>query len=173
MRWLISALVFLCAAGQASAQTKSAYAVGLDLAHRRGYDNANCYATVFARHAVKVEKANGRRGWFAASTPAYNAEQRQHCGIDRLSGIRAEREAGRVSGEASSGARAAGGAYRQGLRIARQRGYSGAKADCLARVFVRHATLRPSPFRAGVVDWSARSGPALRGEMHSICGISI
>jgi len=165
------AAFLIAAAGPAAAQTRPAYAVGLDIARSRFYADPACYAAVFARHAVLVEKRDGRTGWVAASTPAYNAEQRRRCGIDRMAEMR--REAPPAANRMSADPQGPGGAYRQGLRIARQRGFSGGQAECVARIFVRHATLRPSPYRAGVVDWHARSGPALRREMFSACGASI
>lgn len=171
--WGIS-FVAACLAGPALAQQGSAYDVGLRLAQGRGYANADCYARVFAKHAVVVEKQNGRRSWYASSTPAYNAEQRSRCGIDRLADL-AERRQGaqRPTGQSLAGPSPQDGAYRHGLRIARQRGYSGSKAHCLANVFKSHATFQPSPLRAGVVDWSATISHALRGEMYSQCGIQI
>lgn len=157
----------------ASSQTITAFQSGLRLAQKRGYANAECYAQVFAKHAVVVERASGNRGWFAASTPAYNAELRRRCGVDRLADLAARKPA-RVAGRNTYvGPQTQGGAFLTGRRIAAQRGYSGDKAACFARVFAEHATFRPSPLRAGVVNWSANLGPAIAGEMLSQCRISI
>ncbi|MGO4674746.1 hypothetical protein AB4Z40_17785 [Bosea sp. 2YAB26] len=175
MRVLTFAAIAALALGSsaASSQTITTYQTGLRLAQKRGYANAECYAQVFARHAVVVEKASGNRGWFAPSTPAYNAELRRRCGVDRLADLAARKPA-RIAGRNTyAGPQTQGGAYLAGTKIAAQRGYSGDKVACFARVFAEHATFRPSPIRTGFVDWSANLGPAITGEMQSQCGISI
>jgi hypothetical protein len=172
LKHAVAAMLLLCS-NAALAQTVTAYQSGLRIAQGRGYANAGCYAQVFAKHAVVVEKANGRRNWHAASTPAYNAEQRSRCGVDRLADIAVRRQARVSGGNRYAGPRSQGGAYVMGVRIAAQRGYSGERAHCFARVFTSHAVFRPSPLRSGVVDWNAPIGPAMRGEMQSQCGISM
>lgn len=136
--WIVS-LGLVCVAGEAHAQNRTAYQSGLRVAETRGYQNAECYARVFAKHAVVVEAPGGRRSWYAASTPAYNAEQRSRCGIDRLSDIAARREAAR-SGPATSRV-----AQRLGFKLASERGYRGADAICFARVYANFASPQPAP----------------------------
>jgi len=132
-----SFLLASCLGGAAFAQDISAYQSGLRLATSRGYDNPECYARVFAKHATVVERPDGRRRWFAASTPAYNAEQRSRCGVDRLQDLAARR------GSASSGAAPSKGTlYRAGLGVAAQRGYSGQDASCFARNYATFASLQ-------------------------------
>lgn len=147
--WGIS-FVAACLAGPALAQQGSAYEAGLRVAQGRGYANAECYARVFAKHAVVVEHPNGRRRWYASSTPAYNAEQRNRCGIDRLQDV-AVRNIAR-------GERSAGGsrnspvvAQRIGLALAAQRGYSGSDAACFSRIYAVYAS--PQPSRNGLVTY--------------------
>jgi hypothetical protein len=158
----------LCAGESALAQDMPAYETGVRLAQRRGYDNAECYGRVFARHAVVVEKPGGRRSWFAASTPAYNAELQRRCGVDRLGDLRQRRQ---PPNSVTSQYR--GGAYQAGMRIAASRGYSGAVAACFARVFANQASVGPSSLRAGRMTWGAYLTPSIRGEMHRQCGISV
>jgi hypothetical protein len=65
-------------------------------------------------------------------------------------------------------------AYETGMRIAAQRGYTGAKATCLANVFQSYASLQPFG-RANRVSYAVE-GPkvrALRHELYQRCGISI
>ncbi|HEV2513366.1 hypothetical protein [Bosea sp. (in: a-proteobacteria)] len=163
------ALAALLAAGESAlAQDMPAYETGVRLAQRRGYDNADCYGRVFAKYAVVVENPNGRRSWFAASTPAYNAEQQRRCGVDRLGDLRQRRQ---QSAPVTSQYR--GGAYQAGLRIAAARGYSGPAAACFARVFANQASVGPSSLRAGQMTWGAYLTPSIRGEMHRQCGISV
>lgn len=134
------ALAALLVVGESAlAQDMPAYETGVRLAQRRGYDNPECYGRVFAKHAVVVEKPNGRKSWFAASTPAYNAEQQRRCGVNRLGDLRQRRQ---QPGPVTSQYR--GGAYQAGLRIAASRGYSGAVAACFARVFANQASVGPS-----------------------------
>ncbi|MFJ5368462.1 hypothetical protein ACIPIA_04490, partial [Bosea sp. CER48] len=90
------------ASGPALAQQGTAYSAGLRVAQARGYENADCYARVFAKHAVVVERPNGRRSWYASSTPAYKAEQRSRCGIDRLQDM-AMRQPARSASRAATG----------------------------------------------------------------------
>jgi hypothetical protein len=172
-----------CSVAVAQAQTRTAYQVGINVAQKRGYSNTDCYAKVFAKHAVAVVYSNGSRGWSAASTPAYNNELRQRCGVDRLGDMAAKRQqAPRMAGTPPQAPllsrgpveapQTRSGAYATGLAIARQRGHSGEKANCYARVFVTHAYYRPNPNRVGVVGWAATIGPAYQGEMFSQCGIS-
>lgn len=157
-------LVFLGAilTAPALAQDRSAYEVGLRLAQSRGYENTDCYARVFAKHAVVVEKANGRRGWYAASTPAYNADQSSRCGINRL-----ERSAHRE--------KPAGGAgsipYRIGVSLAAQRGIYGPSASCFARVFEANASRQPSPDRKIRYGISGRDMDSFNREVQRRCGL--
>lgn len=169
VRFAIAA-VLTVASHAATAQSRTAHEVGFQIAQRRGYANPECYARVFAKHAVVVERANGARGWYAASTPAYNADQRLRCGVDRLAERRPSRPA---PGDPTVPQQMTGDAYRAGQRIARQRGYSGAAAACFARVFAGQARLAPSSLRAGTISWSAAMTPSIRGEMHRQCGISV
>ncbi len=180
--FIAASALAVCTANVVQAQTKTAYQVGVDVAQKRGYSNSDCYARVFARHAVAVVYPSGSRGWSAASTPAYNNELRQRCGVDRLGDMAAKRQqAPRLASApqrqlTSRGAVEApqtrSGAYATGLAIAHQRGHAGAKANCYARVFVSHAYYRPNPNKVGVVGWAATIGPAYQGEMFSQCGIS-
>jgi len=167
--WGISFAV-ACLAGPALAQQGSAYSAGLRVAQGRGYANADCYARVFAKHAVVVEKASGRRGWYAVSTPAYNAEQRSRCGIVRLQDIAARREAERFA--APGAPRMRGGMHGAGMRVAAQRGYGGSEANCFARVYAVYAS--PQPASRGTVKYaiSERSLHAYTQELHQRCGIS-
>ena len=133
------ALALACLAGPAAAQSGTAYQAGLRVAEKRGYANAACYATVFAKHAVVVENSSHKRSWYAASTPAYNAEQRSRCGIDRLSDVAALRAASRAA-PASNGV-----ARRLGMKLAQERGYRGAEAICFAGVYANFASPQPAP----------------------------
>jgi hypothetical protein len=163
------ALAALLVAGESAvAQDLPAYETGVRLAQRRGYDNADCYGRVFARHAVVIEKPGGRRSWFAASTQAYNAELQRRCGVDRLGDLRQRRQ---QPGPVTSQYR--GGAYQAGLRIAAARGYSGPAAVCFARVFANQASVGPSSLRAGRMTWGAYLTQSIRGEMHRQCGLSV
>lgn len=140
--WGISFAV-ACLSGPALAQQGSAYSAGLRVAQERGYENADCYARVFAKHAVVVEKPNGRRGWYAPSTPAYNAEQRSRCGIDRLQDL-AVRQKARGSGGAGGATHSPAIAQRIGLALAARHGYSGSNAACFARIYAVYASQQPS-----------------------------
>lgn len=159
--WGISFAV-ACLAGPALAQQGSAYSAGLRVAQGRGYANADCYARVFAKHAVVREKANGGQGWYAVSTPAYNAEQRSRCGIDRLEDLAARREAPRSQGSV----------HRAGMGVAAQRGYNGSDASCFARVYATYAA--PRPAERGRVNYAipSRSASAYSQELFQRCGIS-
>lgn len=148
----------------ALAQDMPAYETGVRLAQRRGYENAECYGRVFAKHAVVVEKPSGRKSWFAASTPAYNAEQQRRCGIDRLGDFR-QRAAGSSSGRAGS-------AHRAGLRVAARRGHSGEQAACFARTYALFAYETPVPGSPRGYAIAGRSDSAYRAELFRSCGIS-
>lgn len=158
---LASAMVF---ATPALAQDRSAYEVGLQIAQRRSYGNSDCYARVFARHAVVVERASGRLGWHAASTPAYNAEQISRCGVDRRQRVAIQRQrpdnaAGPVP-------------YRIGLGIAAQRGFYGPSGRCFARVFQGSASQQPSADRNIRYGISGQDMPAFNRELQLRCGLS-
>ena len=161
MIWGVS-FVAACLSGPALAQQESAYRSGLGVAQSRGYQNADCYARVFAKHAVVVERPNGRRGWYAASTPAYNAEQRSRCGIDRLEDLAARREEPRSRGSV----------HRAGMGVAAQRGYSGREASCFTQVYATYAA--PRPAERGRVNYAipGRSAHAYSQELFQRCGIS-
>lgn len=159
-----------CLAEPAFAQQGTAYEAGLRVAQGRGYSNADCYARVFAKHAVIVEKASGRRGWYATSTPAYNAEQRSRCGIDRLEDLAARREARRFA--APGAPRPRGGVHSLGMKVAAERGYTGSQASCFARVYATYAS--PQPAERGRVQY-AISGASMRvysQDLFQRCGIS-
>ncbi|WP_186418958.1 hypothetical protein [Bosea sp. CS1GBMeth4] len=167
MRFAVGHLAFaalLFVGDGALAQDLPAYETGIRLAQRRGYDDAECYGRVFAKHAVVVEHHSGRKSWFAASTPAYNAELQRRCGVDRLGDLR-QRRAGASSGRAGS-------AYRAGLRVATQRGYAGEQAACFARTYAHFAYETPvagSPRGYAVAGGSSN---AYRAELFRSCGIS-
>jgi hypothetical protein len=144
----LAALV-LCTADIAQAQTRTAYQVGVSVAQTRGNANTDCYARVFARHAVAVVYPNGSRGWSAASTPTYNNELRQRCGVDRLGDMAAKRQ------QAPRAAR--GNTHSGGLRLAGQSGYTGANAACFAKVYSNYASQYP---RAGGPNTVAIAGGA-------------
>jgi len=128
-------LMAACMGGPAFAQ-EGAYRAGLRVATARGYDNADCYARVFAKHAVVVERSSGRLSWSAPSTPAYNAEQRSRCGVDRLQDMAARRGSGSLQPSDARG-------FRAGLRVAARRGYHGSDASCFARTYATFASLQP------------------------------
>ena len=158
-------LVAACVGGPALAQ-ESAYRAGLRVATARGYDNADCYARVFAKHAVVVERPSGRLSWYAPSTPAYNAEQRSRCGVDRLQDLAARRGSGSLSAP-----RAQGGGYRSGLRVAAQRGYSGSDASCFARTYATFASLQPVGGRVTYAIAGSSMHPYSQ-ELFRSCGLS-
>ena len=162
--------VAACLSGPAVAQQGSAYSAGLRVAQSRGYDNAACYARVFAKHAIVIEKSGGRRGWYAPSTPAYNAEQRSRCGIDRLEDIAARREAQRFA--VPGAPRPRGGLHGAGMRVAAQRGYSGREATCFARVYAVYASPQPAP--RGMVKYAIPDASlhTYSQELFQRCGIS-
>ncbi len=162
-------LVAAWASGPALAQG-SAYQAGLRVATTRGYDNADCYARVFAKHAVVVERPDGRRSWSAASTPAYNAEQRSRCGVDRLQDLAGRRGAERFG--AAGAPRPRGGVYGLGLHLAAERGYSGRDAACFARNYATFAS--PQPAESGRVRY-AIAGASMHiysQELFRACGLS-
>ena len=140
--WGIS-FVVACLSGPAFAQQGSAYSAGLRVAQGRGYANADCYARVFAKHAVVIEKPNGRRSWYASSTPAYNAEQRDRCGIDRLQDMAVRRPV-RGGGSPVASGHSPAVAQRIGLALAARHGYSGSNAACFARTYAVYASPQPS-----------------------------
>lgn len=166
---LAIAAMLLLGSNAALAQTVTAYQSGLRVAEGRGYANAGCYAQVFAKHAVVVEKANGRRNWYAASTPAYNAEQRSRCGVDRLADRAARRQTQEAGAYLVPRSR---GAYSAGLRVAVQRGHSGEKAACFARTYATFASTRPSANGRVARAISGRHETAYTAELFSQCGIS-
>lgn len=154
----------MLAGESALAQDMPAYETGVRLAQRRGYSNAECYGRIFAKHAVVVEHHSGRKSWFAASTPAYNAEQQRRCGVDRLGDLR-QRAAGSSSGRTGS-------VHRAGLRVAAQRGYSGEQAACFARTYALFAYETPVPGSPRGYAIAGRSDDAYRAELFRSCGIS-
>ena len=163
------AAMLLVGSNAALAQTVTAYQSGLRIAEGRGYANAGCYAQVFAKHAVVVEKADGRRNWHAASTPAYNAEQRQRCGIDRLADISSRRT---MRATAIRPRRPAGSAYATGLQVAAERGHGGERAACYARIFSSYASASQRPDGRVHYVVEGRSVPVYALELQSSCGIS-
>ncbi|MBN9450594.1 MAG: hypothetical protein J0I42_01480 [Bosea sp.] len=154
----------------ALAQQGSAYDAGLRVAQRRGYANADCYARVFAKHAVVIERPGGGRGWHASSTPAYNAEQRSRCGIDRLEDLAARREAGRFA--APGAPRPRGGIHGLGMKVAAERGYSGSQATCFARVYATYASPQPAPSGKVTYAIAGASMHAYTQDLFQRCGIS-
>ncbi|WNJ88916.1 hypothetical protein [Bosea sp. 685] len=169
LRHAVAAMLLL-GSDAALAQTVTAYQSGLRIAQGRGYANAGCYAQVFAKHAVVVERADGRRNWHAASTPAYNAEQRSRCGIDRLADVSSRRA---MRATAMRPARPASSAYATGLQVASEYGHGGSRAACFARVFSTYAST--SQRRDGRVYYivEGRSVPVYALELRSSCGISL
>ena len=160
---ILSAVAVVSVAQPASAQTKTARQVGLDVAAQRGVPNPDCYARVFEKYARVVERANGTRSWNAQSTPAYNAELKSRCGVDRLAILRATPSA------ASGSSR---GAYRAGLKLAGDRGYQGAQAQCFAGVYQAHAARTATPVGKTGNWYSAPVGPSYVGELWNKCQIS-
>ncbi len=154
----------------ALAQNLTAYESGLRLAQRRGYANAECYGRVFAKHAVVVEDPSGRRAWQAASTPAYNAEQRRRCGVDRLTDLAERRQAQQTSSLLAP--RIGRSAYRAGLNLAAKRGHTGSNASCYARTFARFASASPSENGAATYSVYGLSMNAYTAELFRNCGIS-
>ncbi len=162
MMWR-AVLIGLCLSGTAQAQDDSAFRIGLRIAQARGYDNAECYARVFARHAVIVERLDGRRGWRAASTPAYNAEQRSRCGIDRLQD-RATGSPARVDAAGSI-------PYRIGLSLAAHRQIWGASAKCFARTFATYAVRQPTPGRETRYGLPGATEHVFAQDLQRSCGL--
>ena len=145
------------------AQTKTARHVGLEVAARRGVTNPACYARVFEKYARVVESANGARSWNTQSTPAYNAELKSRCGIDRLAIRRAAPTTPAIGSR---------GAFSAGLKLAGDRGYQGEKAQCYARVYQAHAAPTATPVGKTGNWYSAPAGPSYVGELWSKCQIS-
>jgi len=164
------ALVATCLSGAASAQQGSAYGVGLRIAQMRGYASADCYARVFAKHAIVVENDRGQRGWRAPSTPAYNAEQRSRCGVDRLQDLAMRRGAERFG--AAGSPRPRGGVYGLGLKVAAERGYSGSDAACFARTYATFASPHPAPRGHVTYVIAGASMHSYSQELFRACGIS-
>lgn len=154
------------ASAEVQAQSMPAYETGLRLAQRRGYDNPECYGRVFAKHAVVVEHPNGRQAWFAASTPAYNAELQRRCGVDRLGDLRQR------AASAGPSSRGSGAPYRAGLRVAAQRGYDGEQASCFARVYASFAFETPVGNGRRGYAIAGQSDNAYRATLFQSCGIS-
>ena len=165
----LAAALLAFAGDGARAQTTTAYQSGFGVAQKRGYANAGCYAEVFAKHAVVIERPNGRHSWYAASTPAYNAEQRRRCSIDRLADLAERRQA---RSNAMAAPQGVGAISRAGLRVAAQRGYQGEKADCFARTYATFASAQP--IGNGRIGYAiaGRSGRSYSAELYRSCGIS-
>jgi hypothetical protein len=163
MIWRV-VLIGFCLTGTAHAQDDTAFRIGFRIAQARGYDNADCYARVFARHAVLVERPDGRRGWRAASTPAYNAEQRSRCGIDRLQDV-ATRSPARMDAVGSI-------PYRIGLSLAAHRHIWGASAKCFARTFETYAVRRPAPGQQVTYGLPGASEHVFGQELRRSCGLT-
>lgn len=177
MLWFVNAAVLsigVAAALPAAAQTKTARQVGLEVAARRGVSNPVCYATVFAKHARVVENANGARGWNAQSTPAYNAELRSRCGVDRLAIMRGENATGsRQRGSrlvVNTSAQPGNSAYAAGYRLATQRGY--ANKDCFARWYARNASPMPVTIPGATVQYAIWGRHHNRHDLWQECRIS-
>lgn len=162
MVWRAALIGFFLTA-PALGQEMSAYRVGLGIAQQRGYANADCYARVFASHAVIVERQDGRRGWRAASTPAYNAEQRSRCGVDRLQDLAARRQA-RPDGAGSI-------PYRIGLGLAARRNVYGASGACYARLFATYASRQPSGDRTIRYGMSSQTERVFGQDLQRSCGL--
>jgi hypothetical protein len=168
MNWMRFSLSAVCVAAafcpaDAFAQRETRMQTGLRVAHSRGAPNPQCYARVFARHAVVVENASRERRWFAASTPAYNADMQRSCGVDRLALRSAQPvRSARLSPQGHTNA----GAYNAGYRIAQRQGYS--NPDCFARVFTRYASPMQSPAR-GI--WYSYNAPAVMADARQSCGV--
>ncbi len=79
---LLAAMLLTGADTAAQAQSSSAYSAGLNIARKRGYPNAHCFAGVFARHAMP--HPDGRRNhWVANAGRSYQGELWSRCGISR------------------------------------------------------------------------------------------
>lgn len=169
---LVLAMLTL-ASGDLRAQGASAHKIGLAVAKHYGIPNPSCYADVFAKYAQLTPRPDGKIDWFVPSTPAYKADLRRRCGIDRVPTSMSESPSGPTAREASRGTGVNRTAYQSGLLAAAQRGFAGAQAHCIARVFTRYASPSPSPYRAGVVDWFAVPSAAFQEEMRRECGALI
>jgi hypothetical protein len=161
------------ASGNLRAQDTSPHKIGLAVARHFGIPNPTCYAQFFAKYAQLTRRPDGKINWFVPSTPAHRAELQHRCGIDRLPSSMVESQPGPTAREASPGTGVNRTAYQSGLRAAAQRGFSGAQAHCIARVFTRYASPSPSPYRSGVVDWFAVPSAAFQDEMRRSCGALI
>ncbi|MGL4636044.1 MAG: hypothetical protein ACRCWF_08690 [Beijerinckiaceae bacterium] len=151
------------------AQTKTSYQAGMDVARKRGVSNPSCYAGVFARHAIVVENTSGNRNWSAPSTPAYNADMRRKCGVDRLALVRSQDvPRGYSRSQVSSSGHSNAGAYQAGLNGAKRYGYS--NPECYARVFARYASPTTSQGRSGTW-YSYNPTPAFQSELRQQCNI--
>lgn len=140
---VVMAVTLLAPAG-AQAATLSAYDTALQGGAKRGYsgEQRSCYARVFARHASPTPE--GR--WIAKIVPSYTTELWNEC---------------RLALPASSGQKPT--AYQTGLKIAAERGFSGERRECVARVFTRYATLNAQG------RWSALLVPSFQAELWSEC----
>ncbi|MDX3810443.1 hypothetical protein ACXIUS_15525 [Bosea thiooxidans] len=80
---LLAATVLADAGEPALAQERgSAYRAGLNIARQRNYANADCFASIFVRHARPHQ--DGRPGhWVATAGRAYQGELWSQCGIGR------------------------------------------------------------------------------------------
>gem|GEM_PF-4718521 len=161
------------ASGDLRAQGASAHKIGLAVAKHYGMPNPECYAQFFAKYAQLTPRANGKTSWYIPSTPTLDAELRRKCGIDQTAYPMQRTPSGPTAREASRGTGVNRTAYQSGLQAAAQRGFSGAQAHCIARVFARYASPSPSPYRAGVVDWYAVPSAAFQEEMRRECGALI
>lgn len=169
---LVLAMLTL-ASGDLRAQGASPHKIGLAVAKHYGIPNPACYAQFFAKYAQLTPRADGKTSWYIPSTPALDAELRRKCGIDQIPAAMQRSPSGPTAREASRGTGVNRTAYQSGLLAAAQRGFSGAQAHCIARVFVRYASPSPSPYRAGVVDWYAVPSAAFQEEMRRECGALI
>jgi hypothetical protein len=160
------------ASGEVCAQGASPAKIGLAVAKHYGIPNPTCYAQFFAKHAQLTPGRDGKINWFVPSTPALDTELWRKCGVRQPRSTQ-ESPPGPTAREANRGTGVNRTAYQSGLLAASQRGYSGAQAHCIARVFTRYASLGPSPHRAGVVDWFAVPSAAFQDEMRRECGAMI
>lgn len=175
MRIGLCALAMLTlATGDGRAQGTSPHKIGLAVAKHYGIPNPTCYAQFFAKHAQLTPGRDGKINWFVPSSPALDAELLRKCGVRQPRSTQdPSGPTGPTAREANRGTGVDRTAYQSGLLAARQRGFSGAQAHCIARVFTRYASLGPSPHRAGVVDWFAVPSAAFQDEMRRECGAMI
>lgn len=167
----LSALAALTLAStEVRAQDATAHRIGVAVAKHYAIPNPTCFVQFFAKHALLTRRADGKTiSWFLPTSPALEAELRRKCGIDQLPGSMQKTPSGPTAREANRGTGVNRTAYQSGLRAAAQRGFSGVQAHCIARVFARYASLGPSPYRAGVVDWFAVPSAAFQQEMRREC----